>query len=180
MLAVCSGIEEEVAVGEQESRFETCARIIERARAMGRTVGTAESCTGGLVCGALTEVAGSSVAVMGGIVSYAVPVKESVLHVPTSVSRDPNVGVVSSECARDMCKGARKVLNCDVAVSVTGIAGPGGEEPGKPVGTVWFGIATPKGVRTNVRHFDGNRSEVRSKAVDYALSLLCAALNEDE
>ena len=69
-------------------------------------------------------------------------------------------------------EGARRVLACDIAVAVTGIAGPGGEEPGKPVGTVWFGIASSRGTRTHLCHFAGNRDEVREQAVLTALELL--------
>lgn len=155
-----------------ESRIEKCKHIITLATRMRMTIGTAESCTGGMVCSALTDVAGSSSAVLGAIVSYAVSVKESVLGVPASIMADPQVGVVSAECAKAMCEGARRVLGCDVAVSVTGIAGPGGEEPGKPVGTVWFGLATPDRTDTFIQHFHGNRAEVREQAVIFALNLI--------
>ncbi len=155
-----------------QERYALCERIIRVASGAHLTVGTAESCTGGLVCGALTDVPGSSAVVRGGIVSYAVPVKESVLGVPDSITQNPQVGVVSSECAAAMCKGACRVLACDVAVSVTGIAGPGGEEPGKPVGTVWFGVASSVGTSTFVRVFPGDRAAVRAQAVDFALGLI--------
>lgn len=138
----------------------------------GITVGTAESCTGGLVCGALTAVPGSSAVVRGGVVSYATAVKESVLGVPTDITREESVGVVSEECARAMSEGARDVLGCDVAVSVTGIAGPGGGEPGKPVGTVWFGFASSRGTGSQLHVFEGDRAEVRRQAVEAALELL--------
>ncbi len=141
-------------------------------------VGTAESCTGGLVVAALTQIAGSSAAVRGGVVSYDAAVKHDVLKVPQSIIDDPSVGVVSSECARKMCQGACLVLGCDVAVSITGIAGPGGAEPGKPVGTVWFGLATENGARTELRQFSGDRNEVRLKAVARALELLCEGIEE--
>lgn len=163
-------------MGALSERYMLCQRILEEAAHAHLTVGTAESCTGGLVCGALTDVPGSSAVVRGGIVSYAVPVKEHVLGVPASITQDPQVGVVSSECAAAMCEGARRVLACDVAVSVTGIAGPGGEEPGKPVGTVWFGIASSLGTHTHVRVFSGDRAAVRSQAVDYALALMAREL----
>lgn len=151
-------------------------RVITCAREAGATLGSAESCTGGLVCAALTEIAGSSACVKGSVVSYAVPVKEQVLGVPTGVTRDDSVGVVSGECAQHMAAGARRVLRCDVAVSTTGIAGPGGAEPGKPVGTVWFGVASPRGLRSFVRHFDGDRTFVREQAVAEALEALLEEL----
>ncbi len=147
-------------------------RALEAARAAGVTLGCAESCTGGLVSGALTAVPGSSDVTRGGVVSYAIPVKSEVLGVPAEVLEDPRLGAVSRACAEAMAEGARRVLGCDVAVSVTGIAGPGGEEPGKPVGTVWFGLAGPGGTRSVLRAFDGDRGEVRLRAVLQALSLL--------
>lgn len=147
-------------------------RALEAARAAGVTLGCAESCTGGLVSGSLTAVPGSSDVTRGGVVSYAIPVKREVLGVPAEVLEDPRLGAVSAECARAMAEGARRVLGCDVAVSVTGIAGPGGEEPGKPVGTVWFGLAGPGGTSSVLRRFDGGRGEVRLQAVLQALALL--------
>lgn len=147
-------------------------RALEAARAAGVTLGCAESCTGGLVSGSLTAVPGSSDVTRGGVVSYAIPVKREVLGVPAEVLEDPRLGAVSRACAEAMAEGARRVLGCDVAVSVTGIAGPGGEEPGKPVGTVWFGLAGPGGTRSVLRAFDGDRGEVRLRAVLQALSLL--------
>lgn len=142
----------------------------------GLTVGTAESCTGGLVAGALTAVPGSSEVVLGGVVSYACSVKHRVLGVEQDVL--DGVGAVSRECAGQMAEGARRALGCDVAVSVTGIAGPGGAEPGKPVGTVWFGLATPRGTQEHVCHLAGDRDGVRREAVLEALSLLRDGLVE--
>ena len=136
------------------------ASALDAARASGVTLGCAESCTGGLVAGALTAVAGSSDVMRGGVVSYAIPVKHEVL------------GVSSEVLDAQMAEGARRVLGCDVAVSVTGIAGPGGAEPGKPVGTVWMGLATPLGTRSERFLFPGPRDEVRRSAVAVALALL--------
>ncbi len=148
------------------------ASALDAARASGVTLGCAESCTGGLVAGALTAVAGSSDVMRGGVVSYAIPVKHEVLGVSSEVLDEPGVGAVSGECATQMAEGARRVLGCDVAVSVTGIAGPGGAEPGKPVGTVWMGLATPLGTRAERFLFPGARDEVRRAAVAAALALL--------
>lgn len=139
------------------------------------TLGTAESCTGGLVSGALTAVPGSSAVVMGGIASYALSVKQAVLGVLQETLDGP--GAVSSDCASQMAQGACRVLGCKVAVSTTGIAGPGGAEPGKPVGTVWFGICAFGVTRAELCHFEGNRSEVRRLAVMHALQLLLQALD---
>lgn len=147
-------------------------KLVREATASGKTVGTAESCTGGLVAAAITAVPGSSAALRGGIVSYAIPVKHAVLGVAYDVLDAPGIGAVSSECAGQMCQGARRVLECDVAVSITGIAGPGGEEPGKPVGTVWFGVTDGTDVHTECHLFSGDRAAVRRKAVACALGLL--------
>lgn len=141
------------------------------ARSAGLTVGTAESCTGGLVEAALTAVPGSSRSVMGAVGSYACSVKHRVLGVEQAVL--DTVGPVSPECAEQMAAGACRVLGCDVAVSVTGIAGPGGAEPGKPVGTVWFGICGPGAPTRSERVvFDGDRAQVRLAATLHALQLL--------
>ena len=143
------------------------------ARTAGLTLGTAESCTGGLVEAALTAVPGSSDVVMGAIGSYACSVKHRVLGVEQQVL--DTVGPVSSECAGQMASGARKALGCDVAVSVTGIAGPGGAEPGKPVGFVWFGITGPGLSSTESVAFEGGRAQVRLSATAHALRLLAHA-----
>lgn len=147
-------------------------QVVEAATSRGHTVGTAESCTGGLVSGALTAIPGSSVVVRGGIVSYAIPVKHEVLGVESAILDEPSIGAVSHECAEQMAAGARRVLKADVAVSITGIAGPGGAEPGKPVGTVWFGCASFCGKRSECHVFSGDRDMVRRKAVYVALGLL--------
>ena len=152
--------------------YDACAELLELARGRGLTLGTAESCTGGLVCGCLTAVPGSSDVVRGGVTSYAIDVKRAVLGVADEVFDDPALGAVSAECAEQMARGARLVLGCDVAVSVTGIAGPGGEEPGKPVGTVWFGLSSAAGTRSVLRTFAGDRADVRLQAVAQAVELL--------
>lgn len=161
-----------------DAMWEMAAQVIRDASAQGIRLGTAESCTGGLVAGALTAVPGSSAVVRGGIVSYDPDVKHDVLGVHRAIIDDPALGVVSYDCAIEMCDGARKVLSCDVAVSVTGIAGPGGAEPGKPVGTVWFGLATPKHTRAECCCFAGDRAAVRERAVIHALELLREGIEE--
>ncbi len=139
------------------------AEVLERARNTGATLGTAESCTGGLVAATLTAIPGSSEVVRGGVVSYWAEVKRDVLGVPEDVIE--TFGVVSEQCARAMAEGAARVLGCDYTVSTTGIAGPGGAEPGKPVGTVCFGLHTPQGDRTLTTSRRSSRDEVRSLAV---------------
>lgn len=155
-----------------EEILDVASKLVGECRAAGVTVGCAESCTGGLVSGAITAIPGSSSALRGGVVSYAISVKHEVLGVPQDILDAPGIGAVSSECAAAMAEGARRVLSCDVAVSITGIAGPGGAEPGKPVGTVWMGLATDKGTKTFPNLFSGDRAEVRQQAVYRALGLL--------
>lgn len=150
------------------------AEVLERARNTGATLGTAESCTGGLVAATLTAIPGSSEVVRGGVVSYWAEVKRDVLGVPEDVIE--TFGVVSEQCARAMAEGAARALGCDYTVSTTGIAGPGGAEPGKPVGTVCFGLHTPQGDRTLTTSRGSSRDEVRSLAVRTALRLLLEEL----
>lgn len=159
-----------VILADDAGLYDACAQLVHECAEAGLTVGTAESCTGGLVAGCLTAVPGSSAVVRGGVVSYAIPVKHDVLGVSQDVI--DGVGVVSSECAAQMAEGARRVLKCDVAVSLTGIAGPGGAEPGKPVGTVWMGLASRLGTRTFLSCFPGDREAVRHQAVMRAVGLL--------
>ena len=156
-----------------EAATEFASEVLDAARAKGLKLGTAESCTGGLVEASLTAVPGSSDVVMGAVGSYACSVKSALLGVSDQTLA--SVGAVSSECAAEMAEGARKALGADVAVSVTGIAGPGGAVPGKPVGLVWFGLATPAGTTTACETFAGDRSEVRLQSVMRALELLKGA-----
>ena len=123
---------------------------------------------------ALTSVPGSSAVFRGGVISYDNSVKRDLLGVPEEVLLSR--GAVSAECASAMAVGARERLKVDYAVSLTGIAGPGGAVPEKPVGLVWFGLATPSGVSTEKMIFSGGREEVRSAAVEHALNLLLLAM----
>ena len=154
----------------------TAEKLVKRLTELGQTCGTAESCTGGGVGSAITSISGSSAVFLGGVISYDNSVKRDVLGVsPETLA---TVGAVSAETAAQMALGARKLLNVDYAVSVTGIAGPGGGSAEKPVGLVWFGIATPSGVQTENVIFPGDRTAVRAAAVEHALSLLLAATKE--
>ncbi len=148
-------------------------RLVELLKARGLTCATAESCTGGGVGAALTAVPGSSAVFLGGVVSYANAVKRDVLGV--SAATLDTVGAVSPETAAQMADGVRRLAKADLAVSVTGIAGPGGGSAEKPVGLVWFGLATPDGTRTERAIFAGDRAAVRAKAVTHALGMLTAA-----
>ena len=137
------------------------------------TCATAESCTGGGVGFAITGVSGSSAVFWGGVISYDNSVKHGVLGVPEEVLATK--GAVSSECAAAMAEGVRRLLKTDLAVSLTGIAGPGGGSEEKPVGLVWFGLASATGVTTEKKIFSGGREAVRVAAIEHALRLLLAA-----
>ena len=148
-------------------------RLVALYRAQGHTCATAESCTGGGIGAAITAVPGSSEMYEGGVVSYSNAVKERVLGVRAATLAAH--GAVSSETAAEMAEGARRLTGADAAVSVTGIAGPGGGSPEKPVGLVWFGLATAAGTRTEKALFPGDRERVRSAAVTHALGMLSTA-----
>lgn len=150
------------------------AAVIAAASARGWTVATAESCTGGLVAGALTAVAGSSAVVDRGFVTYSNAAKTEMLGVLAETVEAH--GAVSEPVARAMAVGARVTAGVDLAVSITGIAGPGGGSAEKPVGLVHFGCAGPDGVVHEVRRFgDLGREQVRLESVRVALGLLLEA-----
>ena len=142
------------------------------------TCATAESCTGGGVGYAITGVPGASAVFWGGIISYDNSVKRDVLGVPEEVLATK--GAVSSECAAAMAAGARRCLKTDLAVSLTGIAGPDGGSAEKPVGLVWFGLSAPSGGLVEKRVFLGDREAVRSAAIEHALRLLIDAADAAE
>jgi nicotinamide-nucleotide amidase len=144
--------------------------VLDLCRARGWTLATAESCTGGLVAARLTSVPGSSAVVMGGVVAYANGVKERELGVPRSLLESR--GAVSAEVAEAMAHGARERLGVDVAVSVTGIAGPDGGTPEKPVGLVYLHAETPEGGRGREFSFPGDRASIRARSVVGALHLV--------
>ena len=152
---------------EPEPEPTLAERVVDMARERGVTLATAESLTGGLIGGAITAVPGSSDVFLGGVTSYANEVKHDVLGVQTETLVD--YGAVSRGCALQMAEGARDVVNADIAVSVTGIAGPGGAVPGKPVGTVWLGVATAAGSHATYCQFEGDREEIRQQTVQAAL-----------
>lgn len=142
-------------------------------RARGLTCATAESCTGGGVGSAITSVPGSSAVFSGGVISYSNEVKNRVLGVSQETLN--TVGAVSSETAIQMARGARELLRADIAVSITGIAGPDGGSEEKPVGLVWFGIASEAGERAEKAIFRGDRARIREQAVIHALGMLTIA-----
>ena len=146
------------------------AQAVAALEAAGLTAACAASLTGGLIAGALTAVPGSSAVVRGGVVSYAAEAKRDVLGVSPRALDE--AGVVSEPVARQMAEGARERLRADVAVAVTGIAGPGGAEPGKPVGTVWMAVAEAEGSAARLFCFEGDRQAVRLQTVAEALIAL--------
>ena len=153
------------------------AVVLQRARQAGLTIGTAESCTGGLVAGRLTEVPGSSDVFVGSVVCYANRLKTDLLDVSPALSEEH--GAVSEAVARDMADGARRHLAVDLAVSVTGIAGPAGGSEDKPVGTVWLAVSSPTGTEARRVVLSGSRREIRARAAQTALALLDRRLRSD-
>jgi nicotinamide-nucleotide amidase len=136
---------------------------------------TAESCTGGLIAGALTDVPGSSDAVHGGFITYANGAKSAMVGVPEALIREH--GAVSEEVARAMAEGARKASGAAYAIAVTGIAGPGGGTEGKPVGLVHFAFASEDGTVAKVERFgDMGRQQVREASINAALDLVIECL----
>lgn len=134
------------------------------------TFSGAESCTGGLLGAKLTEIAGISRVFMGSAVCYSNSSKTAVLGVPEHIIEEH--GAVSGECASAMARGSRKAYKTDYAVSITGIAGPDGGTPEKPVGTVWFGLSGPHGEKAFLKNLPGHRDMIRLRAVRFALELL--------
>jgi nicotinamide-nucleotide amidase len=162
------------AYGEGED--DLAAIVLERARAARLRLGTAESCTGGLVGGRLTAIPGSSDVFMGGVICYSNELKTSLLGVdPGLIAAD---GAVSESVACAMALGAIQKLGVDLAVSVTGIAGPGGGSEAKPIGTVWLGIADGEAVEARRIQIPGDRHNVRVRAAQGALALLDRRLRE--
>ena len=139
-------------------------------RLKGKTLVTAESLTGGGIGTALTAVPGASEVYKGGIISYVNDVKANVLGVPQEIL--DRYGAVSPWTAGCMASGVRKLLKADIAVSVTGLAGPGGDEFGHPVGTVYIGYESSSKALVKHYHFEGSREEVRNRTIEAALQLI--------
>ncbi|MEM7722386.1 MAG: CinA family protein [Pseudomonadota bacterium] len=152
----------------------SAARVIDALKARSWRIVTAESCTGGLIAGAITDIAGSSLVFDRGFVTYSNAAKTEMLGVsPETLGAH---GAVSEQVAAEMAQGALKNSAAQIAVSVTGIAGPGGSEH-KPEGMVCFGLATPDGVTTETVQFGAlGRAEVRSATVEHALKISLAAI----
>lgn len=152
--------------------------VLTLAEREGSTITTAESCTGGALGAALTEVAGSSSVFLGGVVSYSYEMKELLL----GVSRETldTRGAVSAQCAQEMCAGAARRLGGTVQIAITGIAGPGGGTPEKPVGLVYMAVGMGDQIDRFEFRFAGDRREVRERSVEAALLLLHSRLRGAE
>ena len=145
-----------------------CCDVLKRLA--GKTLCTAESCTGGGIGAALTAISGSSAVYKGGIISYTNEIKHDLLGVDHALL--DTHGAVSAPVAEAMAEGARKALQADIAVSVTGLAGPGGDDFGNPVGRVYIGYCDEKCTQHREFTFSGGREAVRSQAVREALKLI--------
>ena len=155
-------------------------KILDTLGGQGRTLAVAESCTGGGLGAALTAVPGSSAVFVGGVIAYANSVKVELLGVSVSVLE--TMGAVSSETAAAMATGVRRATGADWGVSTTGIAGPAGGDPSRPVGTVWISVSGPAEESTRCeRHlFTGDRESIRSSSVRAALELLSRMIGEPD
>ena len=150
------------------------ANLAHELQTRGWMMAAAESCTGGMIAAACTDLAGSSQWFERGFVTYSNAAKTELLGVDAALVE--RHGAVSEAVARAMAQGAVTRSQAQVSVAVTGVAGPGGGSPGKPVGTVWFGWTTPAGTVTEMKCFDGNRSAVRQASVTYSLARLLELL----
>ncbi|MBQ7516369.1 MAG: nicotinamide-nucleotide amidohydrolase family protein [Schwartzia sp.] len=154
----------------EEAVEETAGRLLAE---RGLTIACAESCTGGLLTSRLTDIAGSSAYVRGAVVSYTNEVKAGVLGVRQE-TLDAHTAV-SEPTAREMAENVRRLLQTDIGVSITGLAGPAGA-PGQPVGLVYIGIAVPSGTRVTENRFAGSRKEIKWQASQRALEMVLHAL----
>jgi len=146
--------------------------------ARGLKLALAESCTGGLLSSRITDVPGSSEYFLGGVVAYAYEAKVALLNVSWDTLNTK--GAVSRETVLEMARGIRNVLKSDIAISVSGIAGPGGGTPEKPVGTTWIGFVTEREEWAQIFHFSGDREENKNSAVEAALKMLLDCLQANQ
>ena len=158
--------------------FDLPSAILKKLNSLNMSFGTAESCTGGLVADSIVSLPGASAIFRGGIVSYANEVKHLLLDVPDDILQ--NYGAVSAQCAQAMARGACKTLNCQCSVSTTGIAGPDGGTPEKPVGLVYVGACIDGLTAVKELHLRGNRKMIRERAAAGALQLLWELLMRPE
>jgi len=151
-------------------------RLAAQLAEQGLSLATAESCTGGGLSHLLTSIPGASAFFVGGIIAYQNDIKERFLGVPKQVLQD--YGAVSSQTALAMADGCRSRFGTDIAVSITGIAGPGGGSAEKPIGLVYIAVAVNQGTRATEFFFSGQREQIRDAAISAALDLILEALNE--
>lgn len=151
---------------------DTARKVVELYKSKGKSFGFAESLTGGMISSEIVGVPGASEVFSGSVVCYTNEVKINVLGVPSSVIDEHTE--VSSECAEKMAEGLCKVIGCDLGIAVTGIAGPTGALPGKPVGTVYFGYHADGRNGSFRREFKGDRLDIRKQTVECALETLMA------
>ncbi|MBQ7225301.1 MAG: nicotinamide-nucleotide amidohydrolase family protein [Clostridia bacterium] len=151
--------------------LDLCTKLVKTLMKKGLTISTAESCTGGLIAKCITDVSGASSVFWGGVVSYDNSVKENVLKVKRETLE--TAGAVCDSTACQMAEGVRKLLNTDIGISTTGIAGPGGGTPEKPVGTVYIGISYLNETVSHLLHLDPthSRDEIRHETVSAILKL---------
>lgn len=154
--------------------------VVETFSARGFTIATAESCTGGLIAGMITDIPGSSAVLDRGYVTYSNDAKIEMLGVDEDLFGDDGPGAVSEEVAEQMAKGALQKSSTDIAISVTGIAGPGGGSDQKPIGLVWFGCACDWAPTFAISRFfdDNGRDAIRAESVMTALMILIETLKE--
>lgn len=158
-------------------KFENLVKdIVSQLNLKRQTLSVAESCTGGLLSGHISSLAGVSSVYVGGVVAYSNSVKVSLLGILQSTLE--KYGAVSRETALELASGARLRLDSDWSVSITGIAGPTGGTPDKPVGTVWIAVAGPNFEDVLLNHFSGDRSQIQNAAVETALKMLKSALSK--
>lgn len=149
---------------------ELAKRLVAEASLQGMTISFAESCTGGMIAASITDIPGASKVFLGSAVTYSNEAKTAVLGVDSGTIEKN--GAVSSQCAGKMAEGARRIFGSDIALSVTGIAGPDGGSEEKPVGTVWFGISVKDATYTFKKNFSGERSDIRGSAAYEAIASL--------
>lgn len=166
------------STSDDESSEVTVRHMLSLLREKNMTLGFAESCTAGMISSRVADIAGCSDVLLGGIVSYSNDIKMNILGVSTDTLE--NHGAVSEQCAAEMAEGARRVLGCDIALSVTGIAGPDGGSAEKPVGTVCFGISDKHSTLTSTEHFGSlsDRGRVRRLTVTNAFLKIIKHLSQ--
>ncbi len=157
-----------------ESLIAHASAVLDKCRAKGFTLATAESCTGGLIAALFTDIAGSSDVFERGLITYSYRSKTELLGVETAMLEKH--GAVSDQVVSVMASQARQRSKVDIAVAVSGIAGPGGAVPGKPVGTVFIGVSSSANLIVQRFQFGGDRSDVRMQTVEKALEMIKAEL----